>query len=127
MDHASTIRFYDHYGHVSAAVCTTKTLYTRVRATDGSTMLEPMGGPLVADWDFCRYRHTNTHTHTVTGYIHTDTQSSPRRFHVRPRDDIPMSLLLGGGGFHTMSGCSVWGGVWESECNRLSAVDETGV
>ena len=45
----------------------------------------------------------------------------------KPRDDIPMSLLLGGGGFHTMSGCSVWGGVWESECNRLLAVDETGV
>ena len=41
------------------------------------------GGPLVEDWDFCRYRHTNTHTHTVTGYTHTDTQSSPRRFHVR--------------------------------------------
>ena len=43
MDRASTIRFYDHYGHVSAAVCYQNTLYLhRARATDGSTMLAPM-------------------------------------------------------------------------------------
>ena len=29
MDRASTIRFYDHYGHVSAAVCYQNTLHTR--------------------------------------------------------------------------------------------------
>ena len=42
----STIRFYDHYGHVtrdsSVQRFPTKTLYTRARATDGSTMLAPM-------------------------------------------------------------------------------------
>ena len=42
MDRASTIRFYDHYGHVSAAVCYQNTQNTRARATDGSTMLAPM-------------------------------------------------------------------------------------
>ena len=29
MDRASTIRFYDHYGHVSAAVCYQNTLHAR--------------------------------------------------------------------------------------------------
>ena len=29
MDRASTIRFYDHYGHASAAVCYQNTLHAR--------------------------------------------------------------------------------------------------
>ena len=29
MDRASTIRFYDHYGHISAAVCYQNTLHAR--------------------------------------------------------------------------------------------------
>ena len=42
MDHASTIRLYGHYGHAPVQRFATKILYTRARATDGSTMLPPM-------------------------------------------------------------------------------------
>ena len=45
MDRASTIRFYDHYGHVSAAVCYQNTLHARTGdgRLDNARTHEPRG------------------------------------------------------------------------------------
>ena len=54
MDRASTIRFYDHYGHVRAAVCYQNTLHARTGdgRLDHTRTHEPREGKGVNDFGF---------------------------------------------------------------------------